>query len=251
MPGLANCGLRSRRSWPMLTLLATIAFELGLSPRAFAAGTAFGVDTAEVGDPGNCKVEAWTSWAKNRDGLVTANPSCILQTFTPTEISTQFSRSRSDDEWSSTLSPKAKFKLLPTAIGSFGFAFVAGNAFDLKSGDMTTVFAYVPGTLRLSEVVRININAGWQQDRAADNHFATYGLGIDWRMTNTWTLTLETFGLAGKGESSSETRPRFQSGLRYRPIDRFSLDFIYGQNINGENSHWITFGTTIRFSPNG
>lgn len=250
MPGSESSNLRSRFSMSTLALVGAITIELGFSPEAYSAGTAFGVDTAEVGDPGNCKVEAWTSWAKNRDGLVTANPSCILQTFTPTEISAQFSRSRSEDEWSSSFSPKAKFKVLPTAIGSFGYAFVAGNAFDLKSGDMTTVFAYVPGTLRLSEVVRINVNGGWQLDRAADRHFATYGLGIDWRMTNTWTLTLETFGIAGKGETSSETRPRFQSGLRYRPVDQFSLDFIYGQNINGENSHWVTVGTTIRFSPN-
>ena len=29
--------------------------------------------------------------------------------------------------------------------------------------------------------------------------------------------------------------------------DQFSLDVIYGRNINGENADWITVGTTIRF----
>jgi hypothetical protein len=45
---------------------------------AQAAGTAYGVDTAEVGDHGNCKVEAWTSAASNRDRLATTNTSCVV-----------------------------------------------------------------------------------------------------------------------------------------------------------------------------
>ena len=230
----------------LAALAALVIAAAGPHP-ARAAGTAFGVDTAEVGDPGNCKVEAWTSWANNKDGLGTANPSCIFNTFTPTEVSIQALRARSDDEWSTSLTPKAKFKLVPTSIGSFGFAMATGASFDPKSGDTTAVFAYVPATLRLSEVVRINVNAGWQQDRTTDRHLATYGLGLDWRFTQTLTLTLETFGVAGRSETPTETQPRFQAGIRYRPVDRFSLDVIYGRNINGENADWITVGTTIRF----
>jgi len=41
--------------------------------------------------------------------------------------------------------------------------------------------------------------------------------------------------------------PRFQTGVRYRPNEIFSVDVIYGRNINGENVNWLTIGTTIRF----
>lgn len=228
----------------------TLAALSVAAPAAHSAGTAYGVDTAEVGDAGNCKVEAWTSWASNRDWLATANPSCIFETFTATEISAQVVRSRASDEWDTSLTPKAKFRLSPTAIGRFGFAFATGASFDPKAGETTTVFAYVPATLRLSETLRVNLNGGWLQDRSAERHFATYGLSLDWRFTETLTLTLETFGQAGRSDTPSETQPRYQAGLRYRPVDAFSVDLIYGRNINGENADWITLGTTIRFSPN-
>src|SRR5262245_43634149 len=84
--------------------LTFTAVSLAPAPAVQAAGTAFAVDTAEVGEPGNCKAEAWTSWARNHDGLVTANPSCIVQTLTPTELSMQLIRARADDEWSTGLS---------------------------------------------------------------------------------------------------------------------------------------------------
>ena len=231
--------------------LAAVSAVAAASTAAQAAGTAFAVDTAEVSDPGNCKIEAWTSWANNRDGLATANPACVANAFTPTEFSMQIVRSRSDDEWATSLTPKAKAKLVPTAIGSFGYALAAGASYDPSAREITSIFSYVPATLRLSEVVRININAGWLQDRTIDRHFATYGIGLDWRMTETLILTLETFGQGGSStDPASVARPRFQAGVRWRPIDRFSFDMIWGRNINGEDANWITVGTTVRFPPN-
>jgi hypothetical protein len=40
-------------------------------------------------------------------------------------------------------------------------------------------------------------------------------------------------------------------GLRYRPVDRFNIDVIYGRNINGENANWLTLATVVRFSAGG
>jgi hypothetical protein len=37
--------------------------------------------------------------------------------------------------------------------------------------------------------------------------------------------------------------------MRFRPIDEFSLDLIYGRNITGENSNWLTLAATVRFLP--
>jgi hypothetical protein len=46
-------------------------------------------------------------------------------------------------------------------------------------------------------------------------------------------------------------RPRAQVGLRWRPVDAWSADILYGRNLNGENAHWITFATAYRFSIGG
>ena len=94
-------------------------------------------------------------------------------------------------------------------------------------------------------------HGGWLWDRIIDKHYFTYGLGFDWKFTNTLQWTIEVFGQAGKSDTPGVVRPRFQTGLRYRPDDIFSIDVIYGHNITGENASWITIGTTIRFPVEG
>jgi hypothetical protein len=97
--------------------------------------------------------------------------------------------------------------------------------------------------------VRINLNAGWMWDRTVDRHYLTYGAGVDWRTPdNVYTITAEIFGQLGSSDTPSVVQPRFQIGTRFRPVDAFSIDLIYGHNITGENAHWITAGTTIRFA---
>ena len=60
-------------------------------------------------------------------------------------------------------------------------------------------------------------------------------------------MTAEVFGQAGVAENLPTVQPRWQLGLRYRPIDEFNVDLIYGRNITGENANWITLATVIRF----
>lgn len=237
--------LHARAAVISLLLITLVAASAG---QARAAGTAFAVDTSEISEVGSCKIESWLSVASNRDLVATSNQACVVDLGRAVELSAQFVRSRADDEWASALAPKAKTKLIPTSIGSFGLAVAAGGSVDLKSGETTSMFAYAPATLRLSEIVRINVNAGWFWDREAERHFATYGVGIDWKLTDILTFTAETFGqLGAEVDPASATRPRFQAGLRVRPVDTLSFDFIYGRNINGEDAHWFTFAATIRF----
>lgn len=227
-------------------LLLLIGFLL--TPHAaFAAGTAYAVDTAEVGDRGDCKVEAWASLARNRDLVATLSPSCIVSSMPRTELVMQSTRSRADDEWATSLSPFVKINLVPTAIGRLGFAAVGGSVHDAVRGETSSLFAYVPATLRLSETMRVNINGGWLNDRPADRHFATWGIGWDWLFMPRFSLTLEGFGQLAGQDLGWQTRPRFQGGVRYRPIDAFSVDLIYGRNIAGEGSHWLTLSTAYRF----
>ena len=206
------------------------------------------VDTAEVGEVGNCKVESWLSWASNQDFIGVTNPSCIVNMGRAVEVSAQIQRARSDGEWGTSVAPKFKTNIIPSGIGKFGVAVAAGAIYGVNANDISGFYAYVPATIRLSEVMRININAGWQMDRTANRHFFLYGAGFDLRTPdNVWTLTAEVFGLVGLADTASEIQPRFQVGVRWRPIDRFSMDLIFGRNITGENANWITLATSIRF----
>ena len=169
--------------------------------------------------------------------------------FRPVEVSAQFTRSRADAEWDTGVSPKLKTNIVPTAIGSWGVAVSGTASYDLLTKENTALAVTIPATLRLSNVVRINLNAGWLLDRTVNRHYATYGAGFDWRTPdNVWTLTGELFGQAGVAEQSGLVEPRFQLGLRYRPVDRFNIDVIYGRNLAGERANWITLATVVRFS---
>ena len=226
--------------------MAAIA-ALGLSDDARAANGAYVVDAADVGEAGSCKVESWLQATTNTDFMAVANPSCVVNIFRPVELSLQTVTSRSDGDWSTSIAPKAKWNIAPTRIGRLGVAFSAGGVLDAMTGENLTAFAVVPATYRLTETTRINLNAGWLWDRTADRHYLIYGLGFDWKLTETLQWTIETFGQAGTSDIPSVVRPRFQTGVRYRPNEIFSVDVIYGRNISGENANWITIGTTIRF----
>jgi len=227
---------------------AIAAAVLCHSEQANAAGAAYQVDTAEVSEAGSCKVESWVSTAQNGDFVAAVAPACVVGLFRPIEFSAQITRTRTDGEWGSAVTPKIKTNIIPSAIGSWGVAITATAAYDALTRQNTSLAVTVPATLRLSNVVRINANAGWQLDRIEHRHYFTYGAGFDWRTPdNVWTLTGEVFGLAGTNETWSVVASRFQLGLRFRPIDRFNIDLIYGRNIGGENSNWLTVATIVRF----
>lgn len=212
-----------------------------------AANGAYAVDAADISEVGSCKVESWLSMASNTDLTAVANPSCVVNPFQPVELSMLTSRGRSDGEWSNTIQPKAKTNIVPTGIGKLGVSIYAGGSFDALTGENRSAFAVIPATFRLNENMRINVNGGWLWDRGVDRHYLFYGIGFDWKFTETLQWTIEAFGQAGQSDTPSVVQPRFQTGVRYRPNEIFSVDLIYGRNITGENANWITLGTTIRF----
>jgi hypothetical protein len=235
-----------------LTLFGFVLVALLVaSGHAEAANGAYAVDAADISDLGSCKVESWYSMATNSDFAAVANPSCVVEITRPVELSVLTNHSRSDGEFSTTLAPKAKINIEPTGIGKFGVSALASGTFDAMTGQNTAVFAEIPATYRFNETMRINLNAGWLWDRVLDRHYFTYGVGFDWKFTDVLQYTVELYGQAGRAEFASVIQPRIQTGLRYRPNDIFSVDVIYGRNITGENSNWITLGTTIRFPPPG
>ena len=239
------------RLWAIATVVCVVAATAGFPTQARAAGAAYQVDTAEVSEVGSCKVESWISSAANHDVIASVSPACVVSMFRPVEVSAQFTRTRADGEWGTGVSPKIKTNIVPTAIGSWGFAISATAAYDLITKENTALFVTVPATLRVSNVVRFNLNVGWQLDRVADRNYFTYGAGFDWRTPdNIWTLTGEVFGQAGAAlDQPGLVEPRLQLGLRYRPVDQFNVDLIYGRNLTGERSNWITLATVVRFKP--
>src|SRR4030081_3048310 len=233
---------------PRLAWGALIAASAWLAAGdARAANGAYAVDAADISEVGSCKVESWMSAATNTDFSAVANPSCAVNIFRPVELSMQTVRSRGDGDWSNSIAPKAKWNIAPTGIGRLGYSFYAGGSFDALTGETLTAFAVVPATYRLSENMRINVNAGWLWDRTVDRHYLLYGVGFDWKFTEVLQWTIEAFGQAGAADHPNVVRPRFQTGVRYRPNEIFSVDVIFGRNITGENANWLTIGTTIRF----
>ena len=226
---------------------AVAALSVSAAPQAHAANGAYQVDAADISDVGSCKVESWISTATNTDFSAVANPSCVVDITRPVELGTQFNQFRSDGTWGTSVAPKFKTNLEPTGVGKLGYSLSGGAAFDAITGTNTAVFATIPATWRLSETMRFNFNGGWLWDRTADRHYLTYGIGFDWKFTDVLQLTLEAFGQAGQADIPSQLQPRFQTGVRYRPNEIFSVDLIYGHNITGENANWLTLGMTVRF----
>ena len=236
-----------------VALVAATAIWPWLAGEARAANNAYAVDAADISETGSCKIESWLSSATNSDFSAVANPSCVVDPFKikPVELSLLTNRARSDGEWSTSIAPKAKVNLVPTGVGKLGLSFYAAGSFDALTGETLTVAAVIPATYRLSETMRINVNGGWLWDRTTDRQFAFYGASFDWKFTDKLQWTIEAFGQAGSADTPSTVRPRFQTGVRYRPNEIFSVDVIFGHNITGEGASWLTIGTTIRFPVEG
>jgi hypothetical protein len=241
-------GTRAKQAGLIAAMAIVPWFAAG---EARAANGGYVVEAADISAAGSCKFESWMSFATNTDFSMVANPSCVVDPFKPVELSLMTNRAKSDGEWSTSIAPKAKTNIVPTGIGKLGFSVSAGGSFDAATGENLTVFAVIPATWRLSEAMRINVNGGWLWDRSADRHYLLYGIGFDWKFTNTLQWTIEAFGQAGQSDVPSTVGPRFQTGVRWRPSEEFSIDVIYGHNITGEAANWITIGTTIRFPVEG
>ena len=228
-------------------IVFTVAAIVATAEQSQAANGAYAVDAADISDLGSCKIESWLSTATNTDFSAVANPSCVVNIVRPVELSVMTNRYRSDGDWSTSVAPKAKINLIPTGVGRFGVSALGGVTLDAQTGQNTAMFGEIPATYRLSEIMRINLNAGWLWDRTVDRHYFTYGVGFDWKLTELFQYTIEVYGQAGPSEIRSVVQPKFQTGIRYRPNEIFSIDVIYGHNITGENANWITVGTTFRF----
>jgi hypothetical protein len=242
-----------RSAWliPRMAALLAVAAVAGLD-RASAAGSAYQVDTGVISSPGACKVDSWMSSAASKDFFAAMAPTCVADLYRPVELSAQFSRFRSGEEWTTAVAPKVKTNIVPGGgVGEWSVAVAVTAAYDFTARQFAGINFTAPATLRLSENVRVNINAGYLRGMNPGRDFFSYGAGIDLRTPdNVWTVTGEVFGVAAparEDDKRGDLQPRGQLGLRWRPVDDFNVDLIYGRNLLGESANWITLATTIRF----
>lgn len=234
----------SRKFWRQLRV-ASIALAIlaagPLSHIALAAGGAFAVDDAGVDDVGACKVEAFASFARNGDRVAAVAPACVVSLGRPVDFGAQLDRARSGGEWGTGLSLKAKAAIVPfTDDAPFGVAIAGGVGFDLTASETAEWFVTVPVSIRLSEIFQINLSAGGLWDRIERRSFVTWGAGFELTLAAQFTLLGEVFG-----QGSDD--PGAQLGLRFTPHERVDFDLIYGRNLTGERSDWITLGVNMRF----
>lgn len=248
--------MHAQSRWGSIAPLMLVVGTVLLSTHANAAGGAFVVDDSEVGKPGDCKVESWTSAAANHDFSAVVSPACVVKLGIPLEFGGQLQRSRDDDVWGSSGALRAKANLIPVDGHPFGLGIAGGSTWDLISGANTGGFVYLPGTFQVQDKFRINVNGGWLYDNAAKIHYLTWGAGFEWNFVKPLTLIGEVYGQTGRLPDTDEgalpaanaiREPRTQIGLRFTPQDNIDIDVIWGHNIAGENAHWLTLGLNLRF----
>jgi hypothetical protein len=243
------------REWKITRFILLLPF-LFLPAKADAAGGAFAVDDAEIGNPGDCEIDSWASGASNHNFAAVTDAFCVVKLGVPIELDGIFQRTRTDGVWGTGGTLLAKTNLIPVENHPFGLGSVGAGTWNLITGENTGGYIYIPATFQLRKDFRINLNGGWLYDNVAKIHYATWGAGFEWIFRKPFTLIGEVYGQLGRLPAVDDgaapapnaiIEPRAQVGLRYTPQDKIDIDLIWGHNINGENAHWLTLGVNWRF----
>ena len=217
--------------------------------RAGAVGGAFIVDNAEITTLNTCQVESWAAFARNRDMTVSTTPACTIDVIKPVEFSAQFQRARGGPAWLTSVTLQAKTILLPSGPMKLGVS--GGTTVDLINDKVMQSFVNVPATYEVNKQVRINVNVGHLRDHVANFQWLTWGGSLEWDFARSVTLITEIFGQVGQRpfDQPAVTDPRVQTGLRFQPNEQVDIDVIYGHNVTGVSTHWVTIGLNVRFGP--
>jgi len=106
------------------------------------------------------------------------------------------------------------------AVGEWSVALALTAADDATARELAGFNLVVPRTPRISENIRLNIDAGYLRALNPGRDYFSYGVGIDIRTPdNVWTVTGEVFGVMAatrEDDKRGELQPRWQLGLRWR-----------------------------------
>jgi hypothetical protein len=232
-----------------LRFALVVLFVLPALPAAAARlGGAYYVDDAEIGKVGSCEIESWSSFAASGDRIAVFSPACVVRLGAPVELGTNLLNVRSDGQEDYLATLTAKTVPIPIGRTGFGLAISGAVVYDPRNQTGNGFIVNVPVTFEFSKELRVNLNFGTQYYTGGDPHglYATAGAGVSWTFVRHWSVVSEVFALMGPGQ----TNPRFQTGLRYSPTKDIDCDVIYGRNLLGEGSNWITVGLTVRIGDN-
>jgi hypothetical protein len=101
--------------------LTLVIFLFAPIAQAFAArlGGAYYVDDAEIGKPGSCEIETWSSFAASGDRIAVFSSACVVNPGRPVEVGTDLVDLRSDSQEDVLATLTAK--TVPIPIGRNGF----------------------------------------------------------------------------------------------------------------------------------
>lgn len=226
----------ARRSRSILAIiLASAAFTSPL----YAAGP-YAVGTSEVDPAGTCYADSWASFAQNGDFVGITNPACVFNFGHPLDLGIEFKRAESDGDWTSQLKIKAKANIIPIARYGLGFGINGNVNFDLLTHEARSAALFFPISLQLAEPLRLHLKIGMQWDLIRNRSFETWGANLELKVAPKMKVLAEVYG-------QDDDRPSAQAGLRYSPHEKIDFEFVYGRNIEGEQSNWFTFGVNMRF----
>jgi hypothetical protein len=240
---------RRVRASPRAVAVTLLIFSSTPFGEAFAArlGGAYYVDDAEIGKPGSCEIETWSSFAASGDRIAVFSPACVVNPGRPVEVGTNLVDLRSDGQEDVLATLTAKTVPIPIGRSGFGLAVAGAIVYDPLNQTGSGLIINMPVSFEFSKQLRLNVNFGAQYYTGNPHGlFGTAGAGVSWNFVPHWSVISEVFALMGPGQ----TNPRFQSGLRYSPTKDIDCDLIYGRNLLGEGANWITVGLTVRIGDN-
>lgn len=231
-------GMKSSRA-----ALAVVAFaSVMLVPAVVsAAGGPYAVDDAAVLDAGTCQADAFASFGdESRETYVVA-PACVFDFAPWLEAGVAVERARDGGAWGTAIAPGIKAVLAEVEEAGVSVGFSSGLVYDRTARSVAGYSLIGLLSLQLSEPMAVNLNVGYERDRAAGSDHLVWGAGTAFQASENLAFIAEAFG-------QDEGKTGFQAGFRPTIFNgHVDLDFVYGRNITGETGNWFSAGTSVRF----
>lgn len=223
--------------------LAAFAFTSAMVAPAilFAAGGPYAIDDAGVLDAGTCQVDAFASFGDESRQTYVVAPACVFEFAPWLEAGVAVERARDGGAWGTAIEPGIKAVLAEIEEAGVSVGFSSGLVYDRTARSVAGYSLVGLLSLELSEPVTVNLNAGYERDRAAGSDHLVWGAGTVFQASEHLAFIAEAFG-------RDEGKTGFQAGFRPTIFNgHVDLDFVYGRNITGETGNWFSAGTSVRF----
>jgi len=222
-----------------LRLITTIAFSaLFLPLRTVLAAGPYRVDDGGIVDPKMIQIESWYSHSNKGDNIGTINAAYQLLPHTEFTLQESYDAQTAGD--SNILSLQVKYQWCERSEirNVSGSAVLGVNYADDEQ--FSSLYAYVPVTVTINDIVDVNLNIGWDYPWEEDRHSLTWGIGAVFHGNGSFSFVGEVFG-------KNEGHSGLQAGLRAALSKYWLFDAVYGRNITGTEGNWLTAGVTAAF----